>query len=254
MVNSLMNPGKGNKLFGGNKPYDNVEIYAVDQSSEFFAEWGLAGNMAIPAYDHENDVHCNVVAFGEYFYKIENFVNFIGSFPFNDDGIITRDDIREFLRAETAGVVKSFFTSKLNQFGLRACQSRLEEYAEDIKDTINKKLDAKGMTVYNFVVLKLSYDPKHEAVIGAIDHAKLDVKVKQITNVGHRDDISVARDAADIDIALIKAHGDANRPQVPAQSGSSRAIEGGHTIVCPRCGEKNTNSNYCCKCGEKLVK
>lgn len=251
VVNSLFNPGKGAKLFGGNKPYENVEIYAIDQTSEFFAEWGLAGNMAIPSYDHENDVHCNVVAFGEYFYKIENFANFIGTFSF-DNGVVTRDDIREFLRAETAGVIKSYLTTKLNAYGLRKCQTMLEDFAEDLKDTINKHLDAKGLTVYNLVVLKLSYDPKHQSVIGIIDNAKLDVRVRQIRNVGDRDDLTVVRDAADIDIAIIRAEQgtDVNTNNNNGNNNNSQ----GHVIVCPRCGERNVNSNYCSKCGEKLVK
>jgi len=253
VVNSLMNPGKGAKLLGGNKPYDKVEIYAIDQTSDFFAEWGLAGNMAIPAYDKENDVHCNVVAFGEYYYRIENFLNFISSFSFNSAGEITRDDVRELLRAETAGVVKSFFTSKLNQFGLRACQSRLGEYAEDIKEAINAKLEKKGLTVYNFVVLKLSYDPKHEAAIKALDDLKLGVKGKKIVNVGNRDDIDVAKAAADIDLAFIKAKGEANRAQVGAPE-KPREITAS-SVVCPRCKERNPEgTNYCSRCGEKLSK
>lgn len=254
VVNSLMNPGKGTKLFGGNKPYANVEVYAVDQSSEFFAEWGLAGNMAIPSYDYDNDLNCNVVAFGEYFYKVENFVNFIGTFSF-ENGVVTRDDIREFLRAETAGVIKGFLTSELSAYGLRECQTKLPSFSEDIKEMINKHLDSKGLVVYNFVILKLSYDPKHLAKIGVIDDAKLDVRVKQINNMGRKDDISVRKDDVDVDISLIKAKGEAGRGGAPAAPAAPvTPADNGRVIICPRCGERNVNSNYCSKCGEKLNK
>ena len=249
LANSLMNPGKGAKLIGGNKAYDSVEIYAIDQSTEFFAEWGLAGNMAIPAYDPDNDVDCNVVAFGEYFYKVGNFASFIGTFPF-EGGVVTRDAIREFLRAETAGIIKSYLTGKLSAFGLRACQTRLTDMNESIRDAINKHLDSKGLTVYNFVILKLSYDPKHEAALKAIKDAKLDVKVKQITNVGRKDDISVRKDDVDVDISLIKAKGDAARGTNSNNNNNNN--NEGNVIFCSRCGERNVNSNYCCKCGEKL--
>lgn len=248
-INSLLHPGKNTKLFGGNKPYENVEIFAIDQSTEFFAEWGLAGNMAIPAFDPDNDVECNVVAFGKYFYKVGSFTNFVNSFTM-ENGVITREAIREFLRAETAGIIKSYLSGKLTSFGLRTCQTKLPDIQSALTDYINKSLDSKGLTLYNLVILKLSYDPKHEAAIAAIKDAKLDVRVKQITNVGRRDDISVRKDDVDVDISLIRAKGDAARGASHDNNNGTQG--GGNVIFCPRCGERNVDSNYCCKCGEKL--
>ena len=247
LVNSLLNPGKGAKLFGGNKPYEKVEIFAVDQSSEFFAEWGLAGNMAIPCYDEENDVHANAVAFGEYHYRIDNFVNFVGSMSFDKNNAITRGEIREFLRATSAGVIKSYLSAALAENSIRECQANVGEISADIKDAINKVLDSKGLTVYDFVILKISYDKNHEAIIGKIDNAKIGVKVKKIENDGSLDDVKVAKAASEVDIGLINALN--NKPQQPTVVKSEPQV-----IYCSRCGEKNAGGNYCSKCGEKLHK
>ena len=246
LVNSLLNPGKGAKLFGGNKPYGSVEIYAIDQTSEFFAEWGLAGNMAIPCYDEENDVHATAVAFGEYHYKIDNFVNFIGSMSFDKNNEITRSEIREFLRATSAGVIKSYLSAALAEASLRECQANVGEIARDIKDAINKALDAKGLTVYDFVILKLSYDKAHEAALGVIDGVKLGVKVKKIGNEGRLDDVKVDKAASEVEIGLILA----NKGAAPAQEAPKEK----EIIFCSRCGHKNEGGNYCAKCGEKLKK
>jgi membrane protease subunit (stomatin/prohibitin family) len=244
LANSLMNPGKGAKLFGGNKPYESVEIFAIDQSSEFFAEWGLAGNMAIPCYDAENDVHASAVAFGEYRYKIDNFVNFIGSMTFDKDNTITRSEIREFLRATSAGVIKSYLSAALAEMSVRECQANVGEIATDIKEAINKALDAKGLTVYEFVILKISYDKAHEAVLGVIDGAKLGVKVKKIENDGRLDDVKVDKAASEVEIGLIMA----NKGAAPAEPKEKEYV------FCSRCGHKNELGNYCSKCGEKLNK
>ena len=256
VINSLMKPGKGAKLLGGNKPYEKVEMYAIDQSSEFRAEWGLGGPSAIPAYDKENDVHCTVVGFGEYFYKIENFVNFISAFSFNNQGEITRDDIREVLRSEVVGTVVSFMTAKVAALGLPGCQAKLPVFTESIKDEINKHLDSKGLTVYNFVFAKLDYDVKHAAALSALDDLKLGVKAKKIANEGNLNDISVNQAAADVDISVIKAVGEAEgmaRGHLPpSESGKGVTLPTVKAQFCPRCGTKNTGANYCAKCGEKL--
>ena len=247
LANSLLNPGKGAKLFGGNKPYESVEIYVVDQSTEFFAEWGLAGNMAVPCYDEENDVHANAVAFGEYHYRIDNFVNFIGTMSFDKNNAITRSEIREFLRATSAGIIKSYLSAALAENSIRECQANVGEISADIKDAINKALDSKGLTVYDFVILKISYDKNHEAVIGKIDNAKIDVRVKKITNDGSLDDVKVAKAASEVDIGIINALN--NKPQQPTVVKSETKI-----VYCSRCGEKNEGGNYCSKCGQKLNK
>jgi hypothetical protein len=170
-----------------------------------------------------------------------------------EDGVITREAIREFLRAETAGIIKSYLSGKLTAFGLRVCQTKLSDIQSALTDHINKSLDSKGLTLYNLVILKLSYDPKHEAALKAIKDAKLDVKVKQITNVGRKDDISVRKDDVDVDISLIKAKGDASRGTSNNNNNNNNSNNNeGHVVFCSRCGERNVNSNYCCKCGEKL--
>ena len=244
LANSLLNPGKGAKMFGGNKPYESVEIYAIDQSTEFFAEWGLAGNMAIPCYDADNDVHATAVAFGEYRYRIDNFVSFIGSMAFDKDNVITRSEIREFLRATAAGVIKSNLSAALAAGSVRDCQANVGEIAKDIKDAINKALDAKGLTVYDFVILKVSYDKDHEANISKIDKTKIDVKIKKIENDGKLDDAKVSQANADVSIGLINA----------LNNGKDKKDDDKITIYCSRCGHKNEGGNYCAKCGQKLVK
>ncbi len=101
-VFSVFNPGKEKKMLGGNKPYDKAEIVALDLSSEFTAEWGLAGEMAVPCFDKELNIPATAVAFGEYAYKIENQYDFLNAFSFDEEGEIKRESIREFLRTETA--------------------------------------------------------------------------------------------------------------------------------------------------------
>ena len=64
-LNSLYNPGHNTKLIGGKKPYATCEIYAIDISTEFKSEWGLAGPSALPCYDAEFEIEAKAVCFGE---------------------------------------------------------------------------------------------------------------------------------------------------------------------------------------------
>jgi membrane protease subunit (stomatin/prohibitin family) len=127
---------------------------------------------------------------------------------------------------------------------VRECQANVGEIATDIKEAINKALDAKGLTVYEFVILKISYDKAHEAVLGVIDGAKLGVKVKKIENDGRLDDVKVDKAASEVEIGLIMA----NKGAAPAEPKEKEYV------FCSRCGHKNELGNYCSKCGEKLNK
>ena len=246
-VYSILNPGKKTKLFGGNKAYEKVELYAIDQSSEFNAEWGLAGDMAIPCVDKELGVDCTAVAFGNYYYKIENYANFINALPFNKKGEISRSEIREFLRNETAGVIKAYLASQITGKDIKSCQADLADYCEELKEKINRQLYSKGLTVYTFVISKLGYDPSHEAVRKTFDGTKLGVKLNKIENVGRMDDIAVERARADIALDFIKAEKGGNNNAETKEATPAY-------VYCSRCGEKNEGANYCKKCGEKLNK
>lgn len=248
-VLSLIEPGKNTKLFGGNKPYDKVEIFAIDQSSEFNAEWGLAGDLAIPCIDKEFGVDAKAVAFGDYFYKIENYNTFINSLPFNKKGEITRDGVREFLRGESSGIIKAYLSGELMGKDIRSCQAKLADYCEDLKENINRKLYTKGVTVYNFVISKLSYEPQHEAKRKALGDAKINVAINHVGNTGKLDDLDVVRKAADIDIDYIRAN---KAPAEPIDR-APKAPASAEYVYCSRCGERNVKgTNYCGKCGEKL--
>ena len=251
-VHGLLNPGKKNKLFGGDKPYGKVEIFAVDQASEYSAEWALAGPSAIPCKDPDYNVDCTAIATGEYYYKIANFVNFFNTIPMNDKGEITRDFVREYLRSETLGILKAYVTSKINQYGLEECQANLSTFVEDLVEKINKHLEFKGMSVYNLSIMKLSYDLNHIAARKKIDSAKLDVAKTKIVNDGRLDDVKVDKAHRELDVDYIKAMKGHFDDEPRKRRRDDDDDEG--FVICPRCGEKNAKSNYCKKCGEKLGK
>jgi hypothetical protein len=252
-VHGLLNPGKKNKWFGGDKPYNKVVIYAVDQASEYAAEWGLAGPSAIPCRDEEYNVDCTAIAVGEYYYKIADFVNFFNTIPMDGNEQITRDSIREYLRGETMGIIKSYLSSKLNQLGLPGCQAKLYEFSEDLKEEINRHLRNKGLSVYNFSIAKFSYDLNHNAARKNIDGAKLEVVKKKIVNDGRLDDVTVDKAKRELDVDYIKAMKGKFDEDAPRRRRDDDDDDGVF-IICPRCGEKNNKSNYCKKCGEKLRK
>lgn len=255
---SHFNPGKTRKMIGGNKPYKKIQIYALDQSNEFLAEWGLAGDTAMPCHDRELDVDCNAVAFGTYAYRVENFINFVNTCLTGDDAELTRDDLREMLRGEVAAIAKSVLTQKLAIGDIRACSMHLTEFADEIKEQINKRLDSKGMTVYSFVIEKLDYDNQHKMIKGVFTGAELDLKLGKIKKEGALDDLDVESKATEIGNTRIRAIKGTDSAAAKAaalpEKKAADALPAAHTIVCPRCGESNTNSNYCNKCGEKLVK
>ena len=243
--NGLYNPGKNTKLFGGTKPYDDIEVIAIDQSSEFFAEWGVAGPDALPFYDVDNGVDCKAVAFGKYYYKVVDFHAFLATFSFDAKGEISRSNVREYLRTATAEVIRSYLSSAIANKDMRVCQSQITEYCEDIKENVNKVLASKGIEVYNFAINKLSYDLEHERKRGAIDNARMDVNIHKVANEGKKDDISVQDAAADVQVKLINAQG---------QAAGGAAVNGAvGTVFCPRCGTKNENARFCKSCGEKLL-
>ena len=258
VANSLINPGKNAKLFGGKKPYTSCEIFAVDISTEFKSEWGLAGPAAIPCYDAELEVDAKAVCFGEYFYNVDDFFSFVKALPLGDKTEISRDDVREFFRSQTTGLAKSFLMSKLAGRDIRECQARLADYSEDIKEELNKHFDSKGITIHSFIVSSLDFEPSHKVNREKLKEAKIGVKIKGVENEGRRDDISVDKAQSEIDIAMIRA-----------EKGTDVYIENGHKcdsdcnhgknsgkrVFCSRCGEANEgNVNYCFKCGEKLNK
>ncbi len=288
---SLEAPGKKTKLIGGNKPYKTAEIIAIDQSSEFSAEWGIAGPNAIPSHDIENDVDCKVVAFGQYFYKIENYYSFFGTLPFDSRGRISRDSIREFLRGETTGIIKSYLATVLAGMDLRDCQSRLTAYNDDIKREINKHLEVKGLTVYNFVIDRLSYDNHHGGIRSAMDEAKMGVKYQKILNEGKKavnegklDDLSVREAEIKLDIMRQQAEAkdvearsnayavrtEAEGDYMAKKNGTffnnreprryedsrerTRAPRESEAIFCSQCGTRNEDATFCKKCGARLLK
>ena len=243
---SLTNPGKKTKLLGGSKEYDKVEIVAIDQSTEFVAEWGFGGPTAIPVIDRKlGGVECTAVAFGFYNFEITDYFSFFSTIAFNDDGEIPRAAIRDFVRDEVSGIIQSSLAAELAKADLDVCRGKMNEYGRDIMRIMNKNLESKGITVKNFTFKRLDYDPAHLEVRKGFDDAKLDVERKKITNEGNRDDISVQDAAADVQVKLIDAHGRAGKnidKEIPLQ-----------VIFCPRCGTKNEDSRFCKKCGEKLI-
>ncbi|MBO5850918.1 MAG: SPFH domain-containing protein [Clostridia bacterium] len=244
-LNSLFNPGHNTKLIGGKKPYKSIEIYAIDMNSEFKSEWGLAGFSALPCYDAEFGVEAKAVAFGEFFYNIDDFFSFLRWLPMGDKEAISRDDIREFLRSQTSGVVRNHLSALLANKDIKVCQSKLVDIAEDVKYELNKMFDSKGITVQSFNVTVLDYEPAHKANRATLNAAKMDNKVRSVVNEGRRDDLTVDKAQSEIDIDYINALNGGKQSERKEES----------KIRCPRCGEPNDASiNYCYKCGESLHK
>lgn len=249
-VFGLFNPGKTTKLIGGSKPYESCEICAIDQTSEFDAEWGLGGVNAIPCQDKEYGVDCSAVAYGNYYYKVDDFFNFYNSVPFGNNGELTKGDIREFLRSETTGIIKNYLASELMKKGVKTCQANISLYSAEIMEEINKHLESKGITVYNFVILKLDYEPRYKAQRAAINDTKMFVNLKKVANDGSRDDISVESEkTSKVIVPLVRAVNDIEHKN------KEKTDSGNEYVFCSRCGEKNNKpSNFCYKCGEKLNK
>lgn len=246
-INGLLNPGHNTKLMGGKKPYKSIEIFAIDMSSEFKSEWGLAGHSALPCYDAEYGVEAKAVCFGEFFYKIDDFFSFLRWLPLGEKDAISRDDIREFLRAQTTGIVKSHLTSVLANKDIKVCQSKLVEISQDVKEELNRLFDARGLTVQSFNVFTLDYEPAHKANREVLNVAKMGVKVNSVVNEGKRDDISVAKAKSEVDINYINA--------INGNTANSSEKKEDAKVRCPRCGEANSvGTNYCYKCGEALNK
>lgn len=246
-VFGLFNPGKTNKMFGGNKEYEKSEMYVVDQSSEYVAEWALVKQNALKTIDPDFDVEASVITTGEYRYKIVNFYNFVSTLPLNDAGEISRDEIREYLRQETTGIIKNKLAPLLLGTTLNDCMSNLAKYSEKIKKEINVILDSKGIELETFNVNKIIYTPEHEKYREELKKAKVDNVIGAVKNDGRRDDISVDKEQALVD--NIRKSGVVKEGDKPKEKEEEKAW-----IVCPRCGEKNQGVNYCGKCGEKLTK
>ncbi len=247
-VFSLFNPGKNSKLIGGFKPYEKSEIFAIDQSSQFNAEWGLGGEMAIPCIDREIGVDCKAVAFGNYYYKIEDSLSFRHALELDSRGVITRDAIREFLRSETTGIIRSYLMPLIGGKDWRAWPLDHIGLVGDLKKQINKQLDSKGLEVTNFTISKLSYDPKHQEVRERVGAAKVELYIKQIENTGRQDDANT--DGTYVDRVVV--------PILNAQNGvgsGKQETPAPKTVRCPRCHTENPREAlYCSRCGEKLVK
>lgn len=248
IVNALFHPGKGKKMVGGNKSFDKFEIYALDQASEFEAEWGIGGATAIPCRDFELDIDCTAVAFGKYRYKIESFANFKNSLNFAS-GEITEDDVREFLRTVTTEIIRGRLAAglvgrPLEKFDLAGCQ------AATLSD-INKRLSAHGLTVSAFSIENLSYDRAHALLRAQLNGAKAGVAIGKVVNEGRRDDIDVeAKRVNEVVVPTMNAQGNLNRSvNEPAKAYTpTRGV-----IICPRCHTENEgDAIHCKKCGEKL--
>ena len=246
-VFSLYNPGKKTKLIGGKKAYENCEITAIDMATELSAEWGLGGRMAIPCRDDELGVECEAVAFGEYYYMVDDFYAFVNSLPLDGNNELTRDEIREILRNQTSGIVKGYLSGKLMSKDLKICQGEIFDYAEDLKKQLNKTLASKGLSVKTFTIERLDYTPEHKAARGALNNTKIGVKINSVANTGRLDDIKVTDAEADIAVKLMNAQANANR------AANQNHVNNAISVACPRCGQLNTNTNYCEKCGEKFL-
>lgn len=252
-VFGLFNPGKNKKLFGGDKPYEKFEIYAIDQSTDFAAEWALAGAHAMTTIDPDFNVEASVRSTGTYIYKISNFYSFITTMAVGEKGSITRDDIREFLRQETTGIFKKILAPVLMRSTINDCKANAERFVEKIKEEINLRLESKGIGVESVIINKIEYVPEHQLKRNRLSDAKINNAIGAEENKGKREDISVDKEQAFVENIR---ETNALPKDVEAHTGKHDRGDRGEkpTIICPRCGEHNHGGNYCNKCGEKLNK
>lgn len=250
-INSLLNPGHNNKLFGGKKPYGSCEIVVIDISTEFKSEWALAGDNAIPCKDEEFDVDARAVCFGEYNYTINDFFSFARWLPMGQKNELSRGDLREFLRSQTAGIARAHVSPVITARGLSGCQAKLGEISEDVREELDRMFSSKGLSVNSFIISKLDFEPTHLVNREALKRAKVAVKVNSVVNEGRRDDISVDKAQSEVDISYINALKGSNKKE--DNKDDKNEVQG--KVFCSRCGEPNdSKDNYCSKCGEPLRK
>ena len=245
-VFSLLNPGKKTKLIGGKKAYDDCRIIAIDTTTDFTTQWGIAKNDAIIGFDEELGIECKIVANGTYSYKIEDFYAFASFLPVDEKVEISEAEVREILRAQTFGITSSYLSSQVSGKTLSECRAELSKYNESLKKALNNAVDSKGMTVTN-VSCTLRYSPDHEAARATYNGVKAGVSINKVANEGRLDDIKVTDAEADIAVKLMNAQANANR------AANQNHQPAGVSVACPRCGQLNTNTNYCEKCGEKFL-
>ena len=253
------------KLIGGNKPYpaDSVSISAVDQNSFFDAEWGLAGPNAVKCFDPDFEVDCTAVARGKYKFIIDNYYSFVSSMPMEDDGTISKSVVRDYLRTEASAVILSRIAALAASCNMIQAQTKMLSYADDIKNDLNKRFIANGLTITDFVIDCFDYSPEHKNNRERMKRAKMVSDIKIIENKG-----------ASSDADVLKKNVDAVVPYYLAQNPDSKMVykPGGNTfrandqsskksapedsvVYCHACGAKNiAGANFCSKCGEKLSK
>ena len=221
-IYSLFNPGKTTKLFGGNKVYDSCEIVAIDVDTKFDSEWGLAGPNAIQCKDAEIGIRAKAVAFGHFYYNIEDFFTFVRFLKLDGRNEVTRHEIREELRGTCTGIVRTYLAARLAEGTIEQCQAKLSTYCKDIKRELDKELVSRGLSVHKVEIGNLQYAPDHEAKRDIVDDAKFDNVVGGIENEGKRDDISVDMERAKVAEKLIKAQnsGNNNNGQLPNGKGT----------------------------------
>ena len=247
-LHSLFNPGKTSKLFGGKKAYGSCDIYAVNTTSDFKCEWALAAGKAMNCKDPEFDCEAKAIARGTYMHRIKDYFRFVSNFSFEARVDITRENAREYFRTEAENVISPYLAPKVMANGVEGVQSHIGEYTEDIKYHLNRHLAERGVEVISFAVDAIDYEPAHKIHREELKKAKIGVTIKGVVNDGRRDDISVDKEASEIEIGLIKAMNG---------GGNAKKSEGDAKpqIICPRCGElNNAGVNYCSRCGEKLGK
>lgn len=257
-VYSLVKPGKQKKLFGGKSSYDNCEIYAVDVKGEFSAEWGLGGDSAIPFKDDELDVDCYLVAYGSYSFKISNYITLLNSVPRNE-GRLRRVDIREFLRAKTTGVIRSYLQSQVSGRDLTTAQRNCRQYEEFIMEELRNVLLQNGLIPLSFSIQSIDYAPEHLRKRTAIGNAKVQRTLtgieadtaKIVINVEGTHVQEVEAPRADVYKTIKQADASVQSPVV--RDAHDSRPERKFTVICPRCGTENdAAANYCARCGESL--
>lgn len=248
-MHGLLNPGKKNKFLFGFTPYEKCEITAIDQSSEFSAEWGLAGADAIVCNDPLLGVQCDLVAVGTYYYKIESYYDFINAFPW-ERGLLTRTKIREILREKTAGVFKGVLAPELGG-GIEKAYGRLTAINARLRTELNKCLQKMGLTVSEVAVKRIDFSPEFKLIHKNFDFATIETKLKKIRNEGRRDDVDVdIMETQGVTVPIIDAvNGKTSEPKYEREDREDKNA----FVYCSNCGAKlYKGDKFCKKCGKEL--
>lgn len=248
--------GKKPSLFGGNRPYKSCTIFVLDQSNEFFGEWGIGENAAINCFDKKYGVDAKAIAFGHYNYKVIDYYAFMSSMFEKNKNELTRDEIREKLRGTFTGEIKSVLSSQIAKYGVEGVQAKIGEVSELIIESLKGHALLKGMEITAMTIGNINYTKAHILEREKIDRLRMKKHEHDIGNEMKRSDLELEIERTQkIEVPVINA----KKPESIVKPFPNKIIiektERTEKIYCSKCGaEHSATDSFCNKCGNPLKK